>query len=196
MHYKGKEVKELGQNHSDLQGFGEQIRMELSKRIPHGKDVKALDVGTGFAITTEFLARTLSNGSRIWTLDPSGGVLKHAKDHLRAKGLDSRIEFMHGSIDRVDLPDGFFDILVSAMVLHHVKDLNQAMNEMARVVGGQGRILIVDYNPSAANKLKFKAEHRERDFFPAKDVAIALKSLGFSVESADFGLWYLVEGKR
>lgn len=52
MYYKSKEVKKLGHDCSDLQGFGEQIRRELSKRLPQDRDVKVLDVGTGFAITT------------------------------------------------------------------------------------------------------------------------------------------------
>jgi SAM-dependent methyltransferase len=196
MFYKGREVKELGRHNSDLHGFGDRVRNELSRRIPLDRDVKILDVGTGFATTTEFLARILSKKSRIWTLDPSATVLKKARAVMKANGLDSRVEFIHGSMNRVDIPDEFFDVLVSVMALHHMKELHTPIGEMARVLGDRGRALLVDYSPEAAHELEFRAEHREQDFFQAKDVAATLSEEGFRTKTSDFGLWYLVEGRK
>jgi SAM-dependent methyltransferase len=196
MFYKGREVKALGRHNSDLHGFGDKVRNELSTRIPRDRDVRVLDVGTGFATTAEFLARTLSKESRIWTLDPSPTVLKKARAAMKAKGLDSRVEFIRGSMDRVDLPDEFFDFLVSVMTLHHMKELHTPIGEMARVLGNRGRVLLVDYSPEAAHELEFRVEHREKDFFQASDVAATLNEEGFRTKTSDFGLWYLVEGTR
>ncbi len=195
MFYKGKEVKGLGRGNSDLHGFGGQVREELSEHIPTDKGLKVLEVGTGFANTTAFLARTLPAEGRVWTLDPSAGVLRKAKKSLKALGLDSRVEFVHGSIDRTDFQDGYFDIVISVMTLHHLEDLHRALSEMTRVVSAHGSILLVDYGPRATHELKFRLEHRESDFFSPRDVVTALRGQGFAASSLDFGLWYLVKAR-
>ncbi len=195
MYYKGRQIRELGRTNSDLHGFGDSIRQELSKRLPAGA-LKALDVGTGFGITTEFLARNLSPDSVIWTLDPSAEVLERARESLRGKRLASRIRFVHGSLGTPKLRSGFFDLLVSVMVLHHLEDLPSTVAEMARILGDSGLILIVDYSPKASHELEFKVEHREEDFFKASEVAAELRRRGFATRVSDFGLWYLVEGRR
>jgi ArsR family transcriptional regulator len=179
-----------------LHGFGEQIRVELSKRVPRDAEVKVLDVGTGFAMTTEFLVRTLSRGSGIWTLDPSSEVLQHAREKLEAKGLATGVEFVRGGVDTMRFHDGFFDLVLSVMMLHHVEDPRNGLSEMARVVGAKGRIVVVDYSPEAAGKLRFRAKHAKQDFTPMSEVAKMLATRGFAVESSDFGQWYLVDGKR
>lgn len=196
MFYKGKEVRRLGRHSSDLHGFGGQVREELSKHIPSRRGLKVLEVGTGFANTTEFLARTLPAGDRIWTLDPSASVLRKAKALLRSDGFDSNIEFVRGTIDRTDFRDGFFDTVISVMTLHHLKGLASALAEMARVTSGSGIILLVDYHPKAAHELEFRFEHKESDFFSPLDVAAALRGKSFATSSFDFGLWYLVRAER
>jgi ubiquinone/menaquinone biosynthesis C-methylase UbiE len=198
VYYKGKEVSELGHGHdgSDLHGFGEQIRVELSKRIPRDEEVKVLDVGTGFAMTTEFLARTLSKGSRIWTLDPSSEVLQHAREKLETKGLATRVEFVCGSVDHIRFHDGYFGLVLSVMMLHHVEGAPKGLREMARVVRAGGRIVVVDYSPDAASELEFRARHARQDFLPMSEVDKVLATNGFAVKSSDFGRWYLVDGRR
>ena len=80
-HYKGEKMA-LASRNSDLHGYGEAIRGELGRRIPRGKKLKVLDVGTGFGINVAFLAGWLSKGSAVWTVDPSKEVLADVKAAL------------------------------------------------------------------------------------------------------------------
>jgi len=195
MFYKGEKLKELMGSHGDLQGLGPHVRKELASRLPHN-DVKVLDVGTGSAGNAEFLARSLSKKSRIWTLDPSPEVLAEAKKTLAAKGLSSRIEFVRADASETGLQSGFFECVVSVMTLHHIEDLRPAVGEMMRVLKAHGKILLVDYRPEAADKLHFAFKHAKSDFFTSSTVANTLGDERAWVVTQDFDFWYLVEATK
>ena len=169
--------------------------MELAGRLSHD-GVKVLDVGTGFAGNAEFLARSLSKGSKVWTLDPSREVLAKARKTLTAKGLSSRIEFVRGSASETGLESGFFEYVVSVMALHHIEDLGPAMREMMRVLKARGKILLVDYGPEAADEFHFATRHAKSDFFASSQVADILRGEGAEVMTLDYDFWYLVEATK
>ena len=195
MFYKGEKLKELMGSHLDLQGLGPDVRKELASRLPHD-DVKVLDVGTGSAGNAEFLARSLSKKSRIWTLDPSPEVLVEAKKRLAAKGLNSKIEFVRADASETGLQSGFFECVVSVMTLHHIEDLRPAAREMMRVLKAHGKILLVDYRSEVASKLHFAFRHAESYFFASSMVADILRSEGAGVVTHDFDSWYLIEATK
>jgi len=180
---------------SDLHGFGEEIRGELKRRIPSDKKLKVLDVGTGFGINVAFLAKWLSKGSAVWTIDPSKEVLADVKAALDEESA-RLVRFAVASADDLDFGDGFFDVVVSVMVLHHVERLQPALREMARVLKPGGTLVIVDYKPEASHRLEFRTRHDERDFFEAAAVVKGIGRLGMEGRPSDFGVWYLVEAKR
>jgi len=193
--YKGKKMDGPSSSGTDLHGFGESVRTELEKRLPRS-DVKALDVGTGFATNVRFLARVLSQGSLVWTLDPSAEVLNRARKLLKEDGLDRRVRFVRCGIEHVDVKDGFFDLVSSTMALHHLSDLHVAVAEMSRILTPGGKILIADFGPESAQELRFGHLHGAADFFDGEAVRAALRGRVTSLRKTGFGLWYLVEGTK
>ncbi len=194
MFYKGGKMVAASPN-TDLHGYGEAIRLELGRRIPRGKKLKVLDVGTGFGINLEFLASWLSKGSAIWTVDPSKEVLTNVAATL-AKDAAGRVNFVEASADDLDFADGFFDVVVSVMVLHHIERLQPALKEIARVLRPGGTLVIVDYKPAASHELEFQTRHEEADFFEPAAVVKGLGRLGLAGRPSDFGVWYLVEARK
>lgn len=194
MHYKGEKMTAVSGN-TDLHGYGEAIRREIGRRVPRDKKLKALDVGTGFGISVEFLAGWLSRGSAIWTVDPSKEVLSRVEASLAKYGA-RRIKFVEASADDLGFPDGFFDVVVSVMVLHHVEKLKPALKEMVRVLKPGGILVLVDYKPEASHELEFQTRHEEADFFGPGAVVEATGGLGVKATPRDFGVWYLVEAKK
>ena len=164
-------------------------------RLPRD-DVKVMDVGTGSAGNVEFLARVLSSGSRIWTLDPSEDILRGARETLTSNGLGSKVEFIRGNADKIDLEDGFFDRVVSVMTLHHIGELRPAVKEMLRVLKARGKMLLVDYRPAAADRFQFATRHARSDFFESAQVGSILKSEGASARAYDFDSWFLIDGTK
>lgn len=194
MFYKGGKMAATSRN-TDLHGYGEAIRSELGRRIPRGKKLKVLDVGTGFGINVAFLAGWLSKGSAVWTVDPSKEVLtdvKAALDKERAR----LVRFAVATADDLDFGDGFFDVVVSVMVLHHIEKLQPALKEMARVLKPGGTLVVVDYKPEASQLLEFRTRHEEADFFGPAAVVKGVGRLGMVGRPSDFGVWYLVEAKK
>jgi len=185
----------VASQNTDLHGNGEAIRGELGKRIPRGRKLKVLDVGTGFGINVAFLAKWLSKGSEVWTVDPSAEVLANVKAALDKESA-RRVRFAVATADDLDFDDGFFDVVVSVMVLHHIGELQPALREMARVLRPGGRLVVVDYKPEASHELQFQTRHEEADFFAPGAVAEGVGRLGMKGTQKDFGLWYLVEARK
>ncbi len=185
----------VASSNTDLHGYGEAIRGELGRRIPRDKRLKVLDVGTGFGINVAFLARWLSRGSAIWTVDPSKEVLEDVEAALDAESA-RLVRFAVATAEDLDFEDGFFDVVASVMVLHHLGKLRPALREMVRVLRAGGRLLVVDYKPEASHQLEFMTRHEEEDFFKPSAVLAGVRRAGLRGSASDFGVWYLVEARK
>lgn len=197
MYYKGEKIEHphQPQNTLDFHGYGTEIRKEIEKRIPKGK-VKALDVGTGFGSNVKFLSEHLSKDSKIWSIDSSEEMLESVKSEMHKQKLDRNIEFLVADASHLKFENGFFDLIVSVMVLHHIENLDSALSEMARVLRKGGTMLVADYLPSAGKQLEFQARHREEDFFDPKEVAEILGESGISCKVTGKEHWYMIVAKK
>jgi ubiquinone/menaquinone biosynthesis C-methylase UbiE len=203
LYYKGKKSRRHTDEHvstnSDFHGYGNKIRAELVARIPKNRKLKVLDVGTGFGLTTGFLAKILTKGSEIWTVDPSKEILDNVRTKLAEEGLDSRIpiEYVRAEAAKLDFEDDFFDTIISVMVLHHLEDLTEVMNELLRVMKKGGRLLLVDYMPRAGMELEFQKRHKESDFFKPEEVVRIMEKGGASkIKLKRVKLWYLADATK
>ena len=199
MYYKGKKVERPIAPSTDFHSYGNKIRAELATRIPKNRKIKVLDVGTGFGSGASFLAKHLSKGSKVWTIDPSKEILDNVKAKLAQDGLDSRIpvEFVQADAAKLDFESDFFDAIVSIMVLHHIEDLEAVLRELLRVLKRGGRLLLVDYAPKAGKELEFLKRHHESDFFESKEVMKLIQQAGVSkVKLKSIKLWYLVDATK
>jgi ubiquinone/menaquinone biosynthesis C-methylase UbiE len=77
-------------------------------------------------------------------LDPDGAALDRAARKARRAGLDVRWD--RGFADALPYPDASFDLVLSAMMLHHVEaaDRPTALREVARVLAPGGTVLVLD----------------------------------------------------
>jgi ubiquinone/menaquinone biosynthesis C-methylase UbiE len=192
--YKGGKM-EAASTDTDLHGYGEEIRRELGRRVPRDEKLKVLDVGTGFGINIAFLAGWLRKGSAVWSVDPSKEVLADVKAKTDKESA-RLIRFVVATADDLDFGDGFFDFVVSVMVLHHIEKLQPALKEMVRVLKPGGTLIVIDYKPQASHELEFRTRHAETDFFKPEAVARGVGRLGMTGRPSDFGVWYLVEARK
>jgi ubiquinone/menaquinone biosynthesis C-methylase UbiE len=195
LYYKGEKLEVPHSHGCDFHGYGDKIRAELSRRIPKDKEIRVLDIGTGFGSVASFLSKHLSKESKLWTADPSIEMLDGAKAKLVQEGLDKRIpiEFIQAEAARLDFEDCFFDAVVSVMMLHHVEDLNPVLIELLRVLKKDGELLLIDYLPKAGNELEFLMRHHQSDFFDPKTVVKSIEQIGVTkVKLKRAKLWYLV----
>jgi SAM-dependent methyltransferase len=95
----------------------------------------ALDAACGTGRFAEFLAR---RGHQVIGVDSSPDMLAHA----RRRVPDG--EFHVAELDRLPLPDDSADVIVCALALVHVRDLQPVLAEFARVLRPGGDLVISD----------------------------------------------------
>ncbi len=119
------------------------------------KGKKVLDLGCGPGIYSKILK---SRGAKVWGIDLSEREIEIAKVH--ANGVDFKVG------NAYDLPykSGFFDIVVSALVVDHFKTPRVAFSEVRRVLKDGGTFLFSIYNPvvNASRHIKGRPRNYRR----------------------------------
>jgi SAM-dependent methyltransferase len=118
------------------------VRLEY---LAHYTDVSldarcALVVGCGTGAEMFYLAG--KPGIEVHGIEPFDSAIDICR--LKAKLLDLPPERVHKqAAERMNFPDGHFDLVVCFTVLEHVADVDAALREMARVLAPGGKALIV-----------------------------------------------------
>ena len=103
---------------------------------------RLVDIGAGWG---QFLALAAERVEEVWAVDECPDRVKDLhKACPKAKVVICRA-------DRLDLPDEYFDAVVTSQMLHEVKlfgeegELAQALSEIHRVLASGGRYLLLDH---------------------------------------------------
>ena len=116
------------------------LEVELVRRYATSADV--LEVGCGTGLLLERFGK-LARSAR--GVDLSPGMLAHA----RARGLTVD----EASATALPFADASFDVACSFKVLAHVREIETALAEMARVVRPGGAVIAEFYNPHSLRAL-------------------------------------------
>ncbi len=183
-----------GDRRVDFFGHGEEIRAALIRRLPR-RPVRALDVGTGIGRSAIFLGRYLPPGSRVWSIDSAEDSLRRGEEAIRRAEPAVPLRLLAGAAESLPFRDGAFDLATGVMLFHHLADLRPALSEMGRVVRADGRLLLLDWGPTA-HLLPFAVEHRPEDFFTPRAVERILLEAGLHAEVEHHPNWYLIEAVK
>jgi ubiquinone/menaquinone biosynthesis C-methylase UbiE len=123
---------------------------ELLKSIKKVNSV--LEVGAGFGrLVNSYSFRA----KKVIITDPSSKLLKIARDRFRDK---KKYRFIHSSLENLGqrLRAGSVDLIVVVRVIHHLKNLDEAILNLSRLLKNKG-YLILEY----PNKRNLKAVLKE-----------------------------------
>lgn len=111
---------------------------------------RVLDVGTGGGQIPAQIARRRPEW-RIWGVDRAGAMLLAGRAGIEAARRDARaaIEPFRFGLAQSDgralpFPHGAFDLVIANSLLHHLGDPTPVLDEVARVAGASGRVLLRD----------------------------------------------------
>lgn len=101
--------------------------------------LRVLDVGCGTgALLREMIVRVPYSEAYVG-LDPAPNMIAVAR-----RGSDPRITFVCGAAEALPFPDASFDLVVTSTSFDHWADQRAGVEELARVVADNGRVVLVD----------------------------------------------------
>ncbi|MDP6136819.1 MAG: class I SAM-dependent methyltransferase [Arenicellales bacterium] len=101
-----------------------------------------LDLGCGTGRHALWLAEA---GAHVTAIDFSEDMLAVARSKRGADGVDFMVYDLH---ERLPFGSGAFDIVVSGLVLEHLRDLPAFFSEARRVLNSRGRAVISAMHPA------------------------------------------------
>jgi ubiquinone/menaquinone biosynthesis C-methylase UbiE len=102
---------------------------------------RVLEVGVGLGTDLVQFAKA---GAVCHGIDITDRHLGMTARNFALRGLE--VELKKGDATRVDYPDGFFDVVYSFGVIHHIPDAHAVMREIRRVLKPGGRCLVALYH--------------------------------------------------
>lgn len=113
----------------------------IAAHVPLGAATRLLDYGAGTGLLAQHLAVTVG---RILLVEPSEGMRAVLVEKIAA-GVLSDSEVLDLDLAVTDPPAGLVcDVVVSLMVVHHVRDIPALLRRLRTIVPAGGHLCIVD----------------------------------------------------
>lgn len=121
-----------------LQALEEPI---VRKAVGEATGLDALDLGCGTGRHAIWLAQS---GAKVTAVDFSAGMLDAARQKPGAGGIRFLAHDLHGALPF----EADFDLVVSGLVLEHLRDLAPFFGEVNRVLRPGGRAIVSAFHPA------------------------------------------------
>jgi ubiquinone/menaquinone biosynthesis C-methylase UbiE len=142
-----------------------------------------LDIGCGTGILLLEAERVVGPDGTVVGLDVQPAMIKQAR--RRASDNNSRATFEIAPIDHIPYPDCTFDVAFSTLMYHHLTDTQkrEGLVELERVLKPNGRLVLVDINPTRRSILTSLPGHSrlEREDYVRHEVTEGMQAAGFTV---------------
>ena len=102
---------------------------------------KILECGCGTGDFTTEIAKALNKEIKIYAVD----LLKSQIEIAVKKNSNLNIQFLVGSITKLNFDDNYFDSVIGNAILHHL-DINIALEEIKRILKPGGKLLFFEPN--------------------------------------------------
>lgn len=159
----------------------------IFKMLGNLKGKKVLDVGCGAGRIIKFLKNA---GAEVRAVDVSDEMLKI----VRKKFPEAEAE--KADIRNLPFGDGEFDVVVATFVIVHLDTLDEAFDEVYRVLKDGGAFIVTNVNQRKPPKLKTKDGETiviKSAYHRPKDVIESLENNLFKIEKEEFvyadGVW-------
>ena len=105
---------QMARSRDGLRGAGEW--RELQKLLPDFEGQRVLDLGCGYGWHCKYAAE--HGAASVLGVDLSHKMLKTAK----ARNADQAIVYQQGAIEDLEFPAGSFDVVLSSLAFHYIRD--------------------------------------------------------------------------
>lgn len=137
-----------------------EVEAAMQQLLSDKKIGRLLDIGTG---TGRMLQLFGGAADQAVAIDRSPDMLRVARAKLPEKGSD-KYELLLGDFYALPLPDASTDTVILHQVLHYAQQPELVIEEAARVLSGNGRLLIADFAPHEREELRTSNAHARLGF--------------------------------
>jgi len=130
----------IAQKSPCIKDIYKEVADEICSKLSSGR---ILDIGTGPGYLPIEIARR-SSAFEIVGIDLSPRMVEIANNNAQGAGLSGRIKFKLANAGSLPFEDGYFDLIVSTLSLHHWSDPARCINEIYRVLKKNGEAYIYD----------------------------------------------------
>ncbi len=102
-----------------------------------------IDLGSGRGTDVLRLAEAVGDKGFVFGIDISEGMLQKAKNTAGRLGVKN-VEFIRSVLEKISLPDGIADLVISNCTINHSSDKQAVWNEIFRVLKRGGRFVVSD----------------------------------------------------
>jgi demethylmenaquinone methyltransferase / 2-methoxy-6-polyprenyl-1,4-benzoquinol methylase len=118
-------------------GTGSWYRRRALRAAGLEAGMSIIDVGTGTGLLASAAARIVRDPGRVIGVDPSAGMIEHAR-------VPSGVRLLSGTAERLPVPDGSADFLSLGYALRHIGEMSAAFAEFHRVLRPGGRLCVLE----------------------------------------------------
>jgi ubiquinone/menaquinone biosynthesis C-methylase UbiE len=121
------------------------IRQKQIELIGLQEGERVLEVGCGTGVLSFLSKLRVGETGEVAGIDIAPKMIAKAEEKASKAGLD--IAFKVASIDELPYPDGYFDVVISSLMLHHLPLAikRKGLGEVRRVLKDDGRFFLCDF---------------------------------------------------
>lgn len=123
--------------------LADDVAMVIRGMVPLTPEMDVLDFGCGTGLLTLHLQPLVRS---ITGIDSSKGMLAVFDEKIRKQGL-TNVRTRFADLNQGDTVDGRYDLVISSMTFHHIRDISTLLKMLAGVLRPSGRIVIIDLDP-------------------------------------------------
>ena len=117
--------------------------VEMASRLSGlGSETAVVDIGAGYGGAARYLAENF--GCRVTCVNLSEAQNSRNRRLNKRRGLDERIEVVHGQFERLPLGASSYDVAWSQDAILHSGDRERVLSEVQRVLRPGGRFIFTD----------------------------------------------------
>ena len=158
-----------------------------------GKDIrgKLLEIGCGIGKTTHFLAEKYDK-LKIIAIDYDKEQIKIAKKNKKSNNIKS----MQGDATSLNLKKETFDYVIETNVFHHIKNYEDAIKEIKRVLKKNGYFYLMDISQYFFGLPIIKFLFPPESYITKNSLIQKLQENSFKIEKSKGNLIFFIAAKK
>jgi ubiquinone/menaquinone biosynthesis C-methylase UbiE len=120
------------------------VARAVSAAVPVGESTRLLEYGAGTALVTQALVASAGRIGQVTLADNSSGMRTVLRDKIDSGAMPPDTRVWDLDLENQPAPSERFDLIVSSMVMHHVRRLPEVLAAFAGMLADGGHLCIAD----------------------------------------------------